>query len=146
MLDMCRREACADVGEVLIENTDLLGVDLGGAVLVERPPMAKDLGCSGRGACAGEDARWWVWPRGAARRRRARPGKLVTARCVSATDEAVGLAVALGRQLLVETAVEAAAQARFTMARNMRVELQLLRAPPRWTSRARARRAARVGD
>ena len=46
------------------------------------------------------------------------------ARCT--TDEAVGLAVALGRQLLVETAVwEAAAPARFTMQRGkMRVELQ----------------------
>ena len=62
------------------------------------------------------------------RRRRARSGKLRDGTlCECTTDEAVGLAVALGRQLLVETAVwEAAAQpARFTMQRGkMRVELQ----------------------
>ena len=66
LLDMCRREACADVGEVLIENTDLLGrVVLGGAVLVERRlPMAKDSGlhAAGAGPAPAEDARWWVRP------------------------------------------------------------------------------------
>ena len=133
LLDMCRREACADVGEVLIENTDLLGrVVLGGAVLVERRlPMAKDSGlhAAGAGPAPAEDARWWVRPRGRDADAAARDqGKLRDGTlCECTTDEAVGLAVALGRQLLVETAVwEAAAQpARFTMQRGkMRVELQ----------------------
>ena len=105
LLDMCRREACADVGEVLIENTDLLGrVVLGGAVLVERRlPMAKDSGlhAAGAGPAPAEDARWWVRPRGRDADAAARDqGKLRDGTlCECTTDEAVGLAVALGRLL-----------------------------------------------
>ena len=67
LLDVCRREACADVSHVIIENTDALGaLVLGGAVLVERrlPTQAAQdrdfVAPMGAGPPAATDARWWA--------------------------------------------------------------------------------------
>ena len=52
LLDMMRRDACAEVGGVLIENTALLGsLVLGGALVLERRlPMSDDSGMYAAGA------------------------------------------------------------------------------------------------
>lgn len=97
LLDLIRRDSCADVSNVLIENTDLLGsVVLGGCVQLERRvPPAIDSGsfAMGSGPPAAKDERWWgeegVEP------------ILVE----STADEALGLALALGTDVLVERAV-----------------------------------------
>ena len=155
LLDMCRREACADVGEVLIENTDLLGrVVLGGAVLVERRlPMAKDSGlhAAGAGPAPAEDARWWVRPRGRDADAAARDqGKLRDGTlCECTTDEAVGLAV--------RSAASCSSRPRCGRRRRSRMLHDAARQDARRAAaagrrrragrpRARARRAARVGD
>ena len=90
LLDMVRRDCCADVVDVVIENTALLGsLVLGGALLVERRlPPSRDSGSYsiGSGPAAAPDARWCG--EGAAS---AEP-----LLCECSADEALGLAVALG--------------------------------------------------
>mmetsp|Transcript_48219 Transcript_48219/g.111643 ORF Transcript_48219/g.111643 Transcript_48219/m.111643 type:complete len:470 (-) Transcript_48219:50-1459(-) len=98
LLDACRREACADVSHVIIENTDALGaLCLGGAVLVERRLCTQGADASaapmGAGPPAATDQRWWG---GAAAEPRL---------CECTIDEALGIAVALGGEVYVDEAV-----------------------------------------
>ena len=155
LLDMCRREACADVGEVLIENTDLLGrVVLGGAVLVERRlPMAKDSGSrGGRGAGAGGGRALvgaTAWTR--RRRRRARPGQAARRHAVRVHDGRGGRAGGRARPPAARRdrgvggggAAGALHDAARQDARRAAAAGGRRRAG---RPRARARRAARVGD
>ncbi len=112
VLDCLRRDGCADVSRVLIERASLLGdLVVGGCVLLERRlPQARDSGATyamGAGPAPLEDARWWSAGNGGGDDGTAEPTV-----CECTTDEALGLALALGCEVLVERAVwEAAATA-----------------------------------
>ena len=128
-LDLIRRDACADVSGVLIEDTDLLGsMVLGGTLLVERrrPAPEDDSGAFAMGAGPAPAAKGGgptaETPTQLAEWNRAEPKM-----CACTTDEALGLAIALGCPVHVELAVWeiAAQQARYTLQRGkMRLDVE----------------------
>lgn len=138
LLDMIRRDAKADVAEVVVENTALLGnLVLGGALLLERRvgDASDDSGARamGAGAAPARDARWWAggdapsvpdaFPADGPAFSLSQEPEL----CECTGDEALGLAIALNCVVRVETAVwEAAAiDAKYSMQRGkMRVEVE----------------------
>lgn len=114
VVDMMRRDACADPSHVVLENTAILGgLVLGGAVLLERRlPVAVDSGATramGSGPDAAEDARWWASADDDAGGDDSVSEEAVLCEC--AADEALGVALALGRgTVYVERAVWDACQ------------------------------------
>jgi hypothetical protein len=111
IVDVMRRDACADVACALIEDTAVLGggVVVGGGLLLERRlPQASDSGAEyamGAGPAALGDGRWWAASGDA---RDALPVVSEDALlCECTADEALGVAVALdgARCVLVERAV-----------------------------------------
>jgi hypothetical protein len=84
LLDSLRRDCCADVTTVLIENTDLLGsLVLGGALLVERrPPQSGDSGSYAAGS-------------GPPMAQPSFQSKAESELCECTPDEAIGLALAI---------------------------------------------------
>ena len=154
LLDMVRRDCCADVVDVVIENTALLGsLVLGGALLVERRlPPSRDSGSYsiGSGPAAAPDARWCG--EGAAS---AEP-----LLCECSADEALGLAVALGggvctchmhmphahatcRPWRWEAACSSSSACAYAY---VHTPCAYVHMPYAHVHRPRARRAARVGD
>ena len=111
ILDTLRRDGCADVSRVLIERTSMLGgLVVGGCVLLERRlPQAIDSGATraaGAGPAALEDGRWWVSDDEGG----GGDGSSEPVICECTTDEALGLALALRCEVLVETEVWQAAR------------------------------------
>jgi len=111
ILDTLRRDGCADVSRVLIERTSMLdGLVVGGCLFLERRlPQAEDSGATraaGAGPPALEDARWWVNDDGGG----GFDGSSEPVLCECTTDEALGLAIALRCEVLVEAEVWQAAR------------------------------------
>ena len=111
MLDTLRRDGCADVSRVLIERTSMLGgLVVGGCLCLERRlPQAEDSGATraaGAGPSALEDARWWVNDDEGG----GFDGSSEPVLCECTTDEALGLAIALRCEVLVEAEVWQAAR------------------------------------
>ena len=114
ILDTLRRDGCADVSRVLIERTSMLGgLVVGGCVLLERRlPQAIDSGAtraSGAGPAALEDGRWWVSDDEGGGGGGS-DGSSEPVICECTTDEALGLAIALRCEVLVEAEVWQAAK------------------------------------
>ena len=122
LVDMARRDACADIACVVLENTALLGDSLvvGGALVLERRlPMARDSGsfAAGAGPPPAQDARWRAkdeaeglgdgrggdegWQGEASLPELAEDATL----CECTADEALGVALALGCRVLVDARV-----------------------------------------
>ena len=111
ILDTLRRDGCADVSRVLIERTSMLdGLVVGGCLFLERRlPQAEDSGATraaGAGPPALEDARWWVNDDEGG----GFDGSSEPVLCECTTDEALGLAIALRCEVLVEAEVWQAAR------------------------------------
>ena len=138
MVDMMRRDACADVSHVLLEETDLLGGQVvGGALLLERRlPQAVDSGSAyamGAGPPAARDARGRASspPEDGGN---AGGGKTTGVEapsedafvCECTADEALGLALALGCQVYADRRVWESCQLtpRYSLQRGkMRIEV-----------------------
>ena len=102
MLDMMRRDACADVSHVLLENTELVGgLVVGGALILERrlPPTGGDSGAKyamGAGPAPLADGRWWRQGPSASADDDDGPVSEDAFVCECTADEAMGIALALG--------------------------------------------------
>ncbi len=130
LLDMVRRDCCAEVDRIIIEKANLLGgLVLGGCLLLERrlPQPSDNSGkyAMGAGPRPAQDSRWWK--RGESESSADEDLAYEPELCECTTDEALGLALALGCEVLVERRVwEAAAQtASYSLQRGkMRLELR----------------------
>ena len=125
VLDMMRRDACADVSHVLVEKTNVLGggLVLGGTLALERRlPPSVDSGAAyamGSGPAPASDARWWVDAS-------SDDASADAFLCDCTTDEALGIALALDGCVHVERAIWEACRLRpqYNMQRgNMRIEV-----------------------
>ena len=102
LLDAMRLDGCAVVTEVVIENTDLLGdLVLGGALLVERRSLEPG------SLSSAERLRQGVGP--SAEADRYSIGQFEPELCSCTPDEALGVAMALGLEVRVESCVWKAA-------------------------------------